>query len=38
VSAFALIGSRQVQKAEELHRAGLLSKEGLANNSLNSSQ
>jgi len=26
----AKIGSRQVQKAEELHRAGLLSKEGLA--------
>lgn len=27
----AKIGSRQVQKAEELHRAGLLSKEGVAN-------
>jgi hypothetical protein len=26
----AKVGSRQVQTAEELHRAGLLSKEGLA--------
>jgi len=27
---FPKIGSRQVQKAEELHQAGLLNKEGLA--------
>jgi len=30
VSAFSPVGPRQVQKAAEFHRAGLLSKEGLA--------